>query len=328
MKTTLSRRAALAGSVALAAAPAAAAPTEFQAWVRGLRAEALQKGISARTFDVAFQGVAPQPKILELDRRQPEVVQSLEQYLASRLTPTKIENGRRRRADNGALLARVQERFGVPPQIVVALWGLESDYGRFMGDFSVVGSLATLAFDGRRAAYFRDELLEALRILERGRLAVGELRGSWAGAMGQCQFMPSNYLRLAVDFDGDGVADIWNSLPDVFASAANKLAKDGWRAGEGWGREVRLPAGFDEALIDPNGAGPRKPVGEWRALGGRAPGGERLDGDGAEAWLSRPDGPGTRAFLVHGNFAVLRRWNSPQRFRIAVGLLADRIAAA
>ena len=327
MNPALSRRAAIAGAAALAAAPAAAA-TDFQAWVRGLRTEALQKGISGRTFDVALQGVSPQPRILELDRRQPEVVQSLEQYLSTRLTPTKIENGRRRRVDNAAVLARVQERFGVPPAIVVALWGLESDYGRFMGDFSVVGSLATLAFDGRRSAYFRDELLEALRILERGRLAVGDLRGSWAGAMGQCQFMPSNYLRLAVDFDGDGVADIWNSLPDVFASAANKLAKDGWRAGEGWGREVRLPAGLDEALIDPNGAGPRKPVAEWHGLGVRGVDGRMPAGDGAEAWLSRPDGPGTRAFLVHGNFAVLRRWNSPQRFRIAVGLLADRIGEA
>ena len=140
----------------------------------------------------------------------------------------------------------------------------ESDYGRFMGDFGVVSSLATLAWDGRRSAYFREELLEALRILERGRIKPADLRGSWAGAMGQCQFMPSNYLRLAVDFDGDGVADIWNSLPDVFASASNKLAKDGWKPGQGWGLEVRLPTGIDEALIDPNGAGPRKPVADWR----------------------------------------------------------------
>jgi membrane-bound lytic murein transglycosylase B len=143
--------------------------------------------------------------------------------------------------------------------------------------------------------------------------------------MGQCQFMPSNYLRLAVDFDGDGVADIWNSLPDVFASAANKLAKDGWQPGEGWGVEVRLPAGFDETLIDPQGAGTRKPVASWAALGVRALDGGMPADDGREAWLSRPDGPGTRAFLVRANFAVLRRWNTPQRFRIAVGLLADRI---
>lgn len=326
MNDGITRRAALAGAAALLAPGARAADGDFASWVRALRGEALQKGISARTLDAALAGLAPQPKILELDRRQPESVQSLEQYLATRLTATKIENGRRRRVDNAELLEQVHARFGVQPHVVVALWGLESDYGRFMGDFSVVSSLATLAYDGRRSAYFRDELLEALRILERGRIKPPDLRGSWAGAMGQCQFMPSNYLRLAVDFDGDGVADIWRSLPDVFASASNKLAKDGWKAGQGWGLEVRLPAGIDEALIDPNGAGPRKPVAEWRDLGVRAVDAPALPGDSREAWISRPDGVGTRAFLVFDNFAVLRRWNTPQRFRIAVGLLADALA--
>lgn len=327
-RSRLGRRPFLAGAAFAAAAPhiATAAATDFASWLQGLRAEAASKGISRAVLDDALTGLQPIPRVLELDRRQPESVQTLEQYLASRLTATKIENGRKRLADNASLLARVEQRFNVQPRYIVALWGMESDYGRFMGDFSIVGSLATLAHDGRRSAFFREELLNALRILERRKLRSSELRGSWAGAMGQCQFMPSNYLAYAIDLEGDGKADIWTDVADVFASMGNFLGKLGWRGDEHWGYEVQLPAGFDRGLIDPDNA--RRPTAEWQALGVRRLGGGALTGRDPSAGLSQPDGAGTRAFLTTTNFRVLRRWNTPQRFRIAVGLLADRIAAA
>ena len=325
----LARRRLLAGSGALASGLTPAAPgfaaTEFGAWLRALRAEASGKGISGAVLDDALGGLQPIARVLELDRKQPESVQTLEQYLASRLTQTKIENGRRRLAEHAGLLAQVKARYGVQPNYLVSLWGMESDYGRFMGDFQTVACLATLAHDGRRSAFFRDELFNALRILEARRMRSGELRGSWAGAMGQCQFMPSNYLAYAVDFDGTGKPDIWADLGDVFASMSNFLGKLGWRAGEEWGYEIQLPAGFDRSLIDPETV--RRPISVWQEMGVRRVGGGRLTGDDPSAGISQPDGAGTRAFLTIGNFRVLRRWNTPQRFRIAVGLLADRIGA-
>ena len=326
----LARRRFLTGAGAacasLACAPITGATTEFGAWLRGLRAEAAGKGISAAVLDDALAGLQPLARVLELDRRQPESIQTLEQYLASRLTASKIENGRRRIAEHAALLARVRQRFDVQAPYLVALWGIESDYGRFMGDFQTVACLATLAHDGRRSAFFREELLSALRILQARRMRGADLRGSWAGAMGQCQFMPSNYLAHAVDFGEDGKADIWADLGDVFASMGNFLVKLGWRGGEGWGYEVRLPEGFDRALVDPETV--RRPVSAWHDLGVRRADGGRLSGDDPSAGISQPDGAGGRAFLTTGNFRVLRRWNTPQRFRIAVGLLADRLAAA
>jgi membrane-bound lytic murein transglycosylase B len=324
----LGRRPFLAGAAALAVVPSStsAATGDFRTWLQGLRAEAASKGISRPVLDDALLGLQPIPRVIELDRRQPESVQTLAQYLASRLTQTKIENGRRRLADNAALLARVEQRFKVQARYIVALWGMESDYGRFMGDFPIVGSLATLAHDGRRSAFFREELLNALRILERKRMRSSDLRGSWAGAMGQCQFMPSNYLAYAIDLEGDGKADIWGDVADVFASMGNFLGKLGWRGDEHWGYEVELPPGFDRGLVDPDNA--RRPIAEWQALGVRRLGGGQLVGQDPSAGLSQPDGAGTRAFLTTTNFRVLRRWNTPQRFRIAVGLLADRIGAA
>jgi membrane-bound lytic murein transglycosylase B len=322
-----STRRAVLGAVALSAAgfgPATAANVDFPTWVAALRAEALRKGIAAAVVDDALSGLAPIPRVLELDRRQPELVQNLADYLSTRVTATKVENGRRRLAENAELLERVREQFDVQPSFIVALWGLESDYGRAMGDFKIVAALATLAYDGRRSAFFREELLHALRILDRRRMTAEELRGSWAGAMGQCQFMPSSFLAYAIDFDGDGRTDIWGSAGDVFASIANFLKRQGWRGQQGWGREVSLPGGFDRALVDPDSL--RKPVGEWRALGVRPLDGRDLGSGETLAGISQPDGAAGRAFLVLDNFRTLRRWNTPQRFRIAVGMLADRLA--
>jgi len=322
------RRAVIAGAAALClpSALTRAAQTDFQTWLHALRNEAASKGISRPVLDDALGSLLPLARVIELDRRQPESVQTLDQYLATRLTQTKIDNGRRRIAEHRDTLARVGQRYDVAARFVVALWGLESDYGRFMGDFSTVASLATLAHDGRRSSFFREELLNALRVLERRRMRSSDLRGSWAGAMGQCQFMPSNYLNHAVDFDGDGKADIWTQHGDVFASISNFLVKLGWQSKEGWGYEVTLPATLDRALIDPDGV--RRPISEWQALGVRRRDGAALTGADQAAGLSQPDGSGTRAFLTTANFRVLRRWNTPQRFRIAVCLLADRFVDA
>ncbi len=316
---------AAAAGASLGLPEALANPVPFGAWLQALRAEAASKGISGAVLDDALGGLQPVPRVLELDRRQPESVQTLEQYLSTRLTQTKVENGRKRMVEHAALLSQVRERFAVQPQFIVALWGMESDYGRFMGDFQVVACLATLAHDGRRSAFFREELMNALRILERRRMRSTELRGSWAGAMGQCQFMPSNYLAHAVDFDGDGRTDIWTNHADVFGSIANFLLKLGWKGQEGWGLEVQLPRGIDRALVDPDNA--RKPVQEWQSLGVRRVGGGALTGNDPSAGISQPDGEGGRAFLTTANFRTLRRWNTPQRFRIAVGMLADRLVA-
>jgi membrane-bound lytic murein transglycosylase B len=315
----------LGALAALAGAPARANPIEFRTWVRALRREAMSRGISARTFDAAMAEV-PQPveRVLELDRRQPEQTLTFPEYLARVVTPQRIETGIARYRENLALLNRVAAQYNVQPRFIVALWGIESGYGQFTGGFNVFAALATLAYDGRRASFFRDELLKALRIAERNRVAPRTMRGSWAGAMGQCQFMPSSYLNFAVDFDGDGRADIWQSLPDVFASIANYLARSGWRGDETWGREVVLPPGFDPNQIEYTRI-TRSPA-EWQAMGVR-----RADGgpmpEGPPAGLVQPDGDGGPTFFAYPNFRVIMRWNRSFRFAIAAGTLADSIAA-
>jgi len=221
------------------------------------------------------------------------------------------------------LLSKVQATFGVQPRYVVALWAVESDYGRVTGDFSEVGALATLAFEGSRPAMFRAELIDALHILDQGDVAVDRMTGSWAGAMGQCQFMPSSFRRYAVDFDGDGRRDIWTSRADVFASIANYLASYHWRPEQGWGREVRLPHGFDAHLI---GAKSARLLRDWRRLGLRDPDGSDLPKASLSAYLVAPDGPRGRTFLVYANYAIVMKWNHSTFFATSVGLLADRIA--
>ncbi len=240
------RRAVIAGATAaLAAIPSARAnPTDFRTWLAELRSEAARQGISQRTIDGALAGVAPIPRVLELDRRQPESTMTFAQYRDRVINNDRVEQGRQRLVQNRDLLARVTERYGVPARFIMALWGMETSYGANMGGFKIVDALATLAYDGRRSQFFRTELLAALRILDQGHIAPERMLGSWAGAMGQSQFMPSSFLQYAVDFDGDGRRDIWTSQPDVFASAANYLARNGWvrastcvapsRPGRGW----------------------------------------------------------------------------------------------
>lgn len=295
----------------------------FRIWLDSLRQEALGAGISQSVLDAALANLTgPLPRVLELDRRQPESTQSLADYLTTRLSDKRIANGRNMLSEYPTWLARVEAEYGVSRRIIVALWGIESNYGKNTGGFAVVPALATLAYDGRRGEYFRKELLEALRILDAGHIPLEQMNGSWAGAMGQCQFMPSSFRRFAVDGNGDGRRDIWTSVPDVLASTANYLKQAGWQQGQTWGRPVRLPKNFDTSRI---GLNTRLPLSRWQALGVRQTNGSALPGRTLQASLIRPDGPGTQAYLVYDNFRVLLAWNKSSAFAVAVGTLSDRL---
>ena len=246
------------------------------------------------------------------------------QYRALLITDQRIANGRAAYQQNRALLGRVQDRYSVDPGVITGIWGLESSFGTGMGDFHVVEALATLAWEGRRASFFRGELLAALRILDQGDVAPARMLGSYAGAMGQPQFMPSSYLRYAVDFEGDGRRDIWTSKPDVFASIANYLAQSGWRGGEPWGQAVALSANLDRTG---SGRDNRRPVGEWARLGVRAAGGRPLAPANTPAALLLPDGPAGDSFLVYANFGAIRRYNPSDYYALVVGLLGDTLVA-
>ena len=222
---------------------------EFDAWRSNLRTEAVAKGISASLFDEAFQNVAPIARIIELDRNQPEFTLTLSTYLQKVVSGTRAKKARIRIEEHKDILAEVSAKYGVQPRFIVALWGIETNFGQHTGGFSVVAALATLAYDGRRSAYFRKELLNALTILQEGHIKPADMKGSWAGAMGQSQFMPSSFLSYATDWDGDGRRDIWTTQNDVFASIANYLSSVGWRDDLTWGREVKVPAGLDAASL-------------------------------------------------------------------------------
>ncbi len=308
---------------ALSASAAGAA--DFQAWLLELRAEAQGRGISTATLDSALNGIAPIPRVIELDRRQPEFTLTFSQYRDRVVPRSRIEKGRRKLAENRALLQEIGAKIGVQPRFIVALWGIETDFGRVTGGFKVIPALATLAFDGRRSAYFRKELHNALRILNEGHISPKAMVGSWAGAMGQCQFMPSSFLAHAIDYDGDGRRDIWTTRKDVFASAANYLAKSGWRADQTWGREVKLPSGFDPALADLK---VQKPIGGWQDLGVRRADGTDLPARQLSASIVLPEkGKMSPAYMVYNNYRTTLRWNRSTYFAVAVGLLSDGIGA-
>ncbi|WP_368744683.1 lytic transglycosylase domain-containing protein [Desertibaculum subflavum] len=306
------------------AAPAALAAGDFDQWLRELRSEARGKGVSDAVLDDAFKGVRPLPRVIELDRKQPEFTLTWAEYLGRVVNEARVEKGRALAAENARLLGDVAARFKVAPGMVVALWGIESDFGRLTGGFNVIAALATLAFDGRRASFFRGELMEALRILQGERMPAAAMLGSWAGAMGQCQFMPSSFRNFAVDFNGDGRRDIWTTLPDVLGSAANYLAKSGWKAGEAWGDPVLLTRGIDPAQASLNN---KRPTAEWLADGIVPRDGSALRDPGdRQAALLLPDGIAGPAYLVYRNFSVILRWNRSNFFALAAGTLADRIS--
>ena len=233
---------------------AKAAEGDFYAFLAGVRRDALARGIRASTVDAAFRNVQFLPRVVELDRKQPERTMTFTQYIAKVVTPERKEDARRQLAENRVLLDAISRRYNVEPSIIVALWGLESDFGRLPGNFPTISALATLTYDGRRGAYFRSELMAALRILDQGHIRAEEMTGSWAGAMGGPQFMPSSFLDYAVDFDGDGRRDIWNSRGDVLASIANYIRGLGWRGGQSWGQDVLVPQRLRSGLCGPQGS--------------------------------------------------------------------------
>ena len=309
------------------ALPALAGPawadTPFAAFLAGVRADAILGGVSAGTVDRAFAGLRPNPKVLELDSRQPEVTQSWERYRASRVSDQRVALGRQAMQANTAALATIRTRYGVAPEILVAIWGVESNYGGYTGGFSVIQALATLAADGRHNGFFRSELISALRILDHGDVTPARMTGSYAGAMGQPQFMPSSYLSYAVDFDGSGRRDIWSNRSDVLASIANYLTQSGWRRDEPWCQPVRVPAGFAPS---PGGRDDRRALGAWMQLGvTRADGAGFSRGDVLGAVIM-PDGPTGEAFMAYANFDVIRLYNPSDLYALSVGVLANRIA--
>ncbi len=294
----------------------------FEAWLQGLRAEAEGRGISAATLDQALGGLTPVPRVLELDKRQPEFSQTFWTYIQGSISQKRIERGRKLLKTHAKLLAEVQAQYGVQPRFLISFWGLETNFGDYTGGFSVIGALATLAHDPRRADFFRNELFNALSILDDGHIAPDQMSGSWAGAMGQTQFMPSTFTGYARDGDGDSQIDIWNSLPDVFHSAAHYLTSVGWRGDETWGREVRLPDGFDLNL---SGLETRKPIGDWSAFGITRANGSKLPVADIEGSIVLPAGINGPAFLVYQNFRTIMIWNRSILYALAVGHLADRI---
>ncbi len=303
--------------------PAAArpAPAGFAPWVEGFRTRALREGIAAATFERAFRSVVYDPEIVARDRNQAEFTRAVWDYLDSAVSDTRIENGRAALARHAAVLSEIEARHGVERQVVVAIWGLESSYGSFRGTTHVLSALATLAFDGRRGAFFEEQLIAALRIVQSGDVSPEGMRGSWAGAMGHTQFIPTSYLAYAVDFRGDGKRDIWSDDPtDALASAAAYLARHGWTRGQPWGIEVRLPAGLPPAL-----AGGRRGVAEWRAAGLTTAAGAPLP-DHGPATLFLPAGMRGPAFLTFDNFRVIKRYNNADSYALAIGHLSDRLA--
>jgi len=316
---------ALTGMLALApCAWAEDAPArDFNSFIADFRTEALAAGLRPEIVAL-LDGVQPIDRIIELDRRQPEFSMPFDRYVKAIETPQRIAKGRKLMVQNGSLLKAIEQRYGVQARFVVALWGIESGFGVSMGSYPVLASMATLAWDGRRSAYFRGELLNALKILDAGYIRPDEMRGSWAGAMGQCQFMPSTYLKYAQDWHGSGRRDIWHDRGDALASAANYLSSIGWKGDEGWGRPVSLPAKLDPKVI---GLDTRKSLTEWGKLGVRAANGKPLPSRAQEASLviAAAKGASGPAFLVTDNFRLLMQWNRSTFFALAAGQLADRI---
>jgi peptidoglycan lytic transglycosylase B len=304
--------------------PARAGEEDFAAWLEGFRADALAAGIQPATLDLALEGLQPIPRVIELDRQQPESTRTYEQYLRRVVSPERRQAAREHLAQDRALLGEIGRRYGVQPRFIVALWGVEASFGAAPGHMPVIGALATLAFDGRRSAFFRSELINALKIVEQDQISPKEMLGSWAGAMGQVQFMPSTFLLYAVNYRGDGSPDIWHRREDVFASIANYLAQSGWHADETWGRVVQIPAGFDPALIGPDTL---KPLAEWRKLGVRRTDGGPLPIRDLSASLLRPGGTEGPTLLAYDNFRVLLKWNKSSYFASAVCFLADSMDA-
>ena len=298
-------------------APRAVPDAGWDAWVAGFRGRAAGRGIAPGTLDAAFRGAGFLPEVIEKDRNQTEFKRSLEDYLAIAASPERVSLGQAKLREHGGVLAAIEARYGVEGNVVAAVWGLESFFGTRRGNVPVISALSTLAYEGRRGEFFEAQLLAALRILQNGDITADRMTGSWAGAMGHTQFIPTSYLEFAVDFTGDGRRDIWSEDPtDALASTAAYLGRSGWTKGLPWGGEVVLPAGFNTGVL---GRGKGKSAAEWGALGVTAPGGGALPAGGS---IISGGGP---AFLLTSNFNVILRYNNAENYAIGVGYLSDRI---
>lgn len=325
--------AAIVTAAPVAARVAVAAPTDpqaaeaqkpkqsFENWLAGFKSEALGAGFDAEMLEKAFAGTQPIERVLELDRRQPEFMLTLWRYLDIYVPDARIEKGKEMLKKHAALLDAVERKYGVPPRFLVAFWGVETDFGRNFGSFRMIDAVATLAYDARRADFFRSQLMSAMKLMKAGDVS-HDTKSSWAGAMGNMQFIPSTFEAYGVDYDGDGRRDIWNNLGDAFGSAANYLSRVGWKADYTWGREVKLPKTFDWSQADLK---VKKTIADWQKLGVRRPDGGALPAADLEASILLPAGASGPAFMVYDNFRVIMRWNTSQLYAIAVGHLADRM---
>ena len=307
---------------ALAAFPAHA-QTDFDTWLAGLRQEATAQGISAATLDAALTGITPVVRVVELDQRQPEFQQTFYDYLGRRVTEGRVARGQALLQEHAVLFDAVEARYGIPKSVLVAFWGLETNFGATLGNLNIPASLATLAYDGRRSAFFRTQLLDALRIIDAGHVQAIDMNGSWAGAMGHMQFMPSTFQAYAVDGDGDGRIDVWQSLPDAMHSAGHYLQRAGWRANEPVALEVRLPEGFDWRQAR---AAHPIPVAEWAARGVLRADATPLPTVSGRAAIVLPQGWQGPAFMVFDNFDVVMRWNRSVSYALSVAQLAHQLA--
>lgn len=301
------------------------AEDKFSLWLKAARKEAIGKGISAETVNKALpDGMRPIARVIELDRKQPEKTRTYEEYLDLVINNTRINNGKNRIETHAALLDSVSSVYGVEKEVIVALWGLETNFGGNTGGFDVIHALATLAYDGRRSEYFRSEMFKAIRIVDEGHISLEKMKGSWAGAMGQCQFMPSSFYSMAQDFDRDGHKDIWTNHSDIFASAANYLSKSGWKKNQPWGESVTVPVNFDRSLLGRNTV---RTIKEWQAAGitPKNSGKSFAMPANAKASVIQPDGPGTKAFIIYDNYRVFLKWNNSNYFASSVGILSNSL---
>ncbi len=308
----------------------------FAEYVIKLKAEAIANGFSQRLVDESFAKVKFHKRAVKADRTQPEKVETLDTYLPKRVPQWKVDQARALYKKHQVLLNEIANKYQVQPRFIVALWGLETNFGKFTGGYNVISALSTLAYEGRRESFFKKQLMAALTILEQGHINIEDMKGSWAGAMGQNQFMPTSFLGYAVDGDGDGKIDIWHNQADVFSSMANYLQKEGWNNEMTWGRQVKLPKNFDNTLAIPKNTGSRKnwlkawaasekTLAQWQELGVRRADGTNLPNVDIKAVLVFPDNENGRVYLAYDNYKSLMHWNLSYYFVSSVGLLSDQI---
>ena len=300
---------------------------EFAIWLSNFEQNALKQGITQQTLDLSLKNIEPNKRVIELDQRQPEFTITLDEYLNNTTPKFRVNKGKKLYVQHKDLLERVSDKYGVQPRFLLALWGIETSFGRYTGSFNVIRSLVTLSYDQRRRDYFTGELINALKIIDQGHTSPESMDGSWAGAMGQCQFMPTSFVNYAVDFDNDDKKDIWDTIPDVLASAANYLSSTGWDNNQTWGREVTVINDIDESLITVSARKVEvsKKLSYWSKSGVRNLDGTALPDVNINSYLVYPEGKDGRKFIVYENFKTILDWNRSLFFGLAVGRLSDLI---